>query len=222
MKHPCIVLYEKHGNGFSIGHTAGVCRITGEQSTGMPFQKWVKDTFTDINQLRPGTIISNAASFCFVEDSALIQAKTGRDKPQKFRTYSHILTLGGEWHCLTKADKKRIVQILKGEQTEIVCLTDSGQKHVFFKHRPGFWQLDEMFVIPDVAELTRLHAIMQALQSLGFGQDQIKTGKYHHAQIIKTGFSAWQKLESQLTPKRGTPIFDFSAWLMYSLVNKEE
>lgn len=77
----------------------------------MPFEKWVKDTFTDHAYLRPGDIISNEAAFSFTEDSTLIQAKTGRDKPQRFRTYSHIVT-DTEWLCLTKADKERIVGLL--------------------------------------------------------------------------------------------------------------
>lgn len=217
MTHPCIRLYQLHGAGFSIGSTAGICRITGEKSKGQIFSKWVKDTFTDHHCLKPGDIISNEAAFCFVEDSTVIQAKTGRDKPQKFRTYSHILTTSGDWLCMTKADKKAIAALVSAGEIEIICLTDSGQKHVFFKHRPGFWQLDESFILPDVPEFSRLHTRMQELQALGFGQEQIKSGKYYHAQIIKAGVERWRAIESQIEAQRGTPIFDFAAWLMYQL-----
>lgn len=215
MNHSCIEIYEKFGEGFSVGNKSGVCRITGQHSTGIKFEKWVKDTFTDHASLVPGTIISNAAAFCFVEDSAIIQQKTGRDKAQRFRTYSHIVTQM-DWFCLTKADKKLIKNLICSGECKIVCLTDSGQKHIFFKHRPGFWQLDEMFVKPDIAEFERIHGVMMRLLSLGFGQEQIKTGQYYQSQIIKVGVIAWQQLEAQISAMRGEPLFDFAAWLMFN------
>lgn len=216
--HPCIQLYRLAGAKFSVGNTSGVCRITGQPSTGMPFGDWVKDTFTDHAYLHPGDIISNEAAFCFTEDSTLIQAMTARDKPQRFRTYSHIVT-GSEWLCLTKADKQRIVGLLLSGECRIVCLTDSGQKHIFFKHRPGFWQLDETFVVPDLDDFAHLHGLMMRMLALGFGQTQVQTGHYHQQLILKAGLSRWQEIENQLSPRRGEPMFDFAAWLMFTEKN---
>lgn len=215
MKHPCETLFELHGGGFSVGDTKGVCRITGKESVGFPFKKWVKDTFTDHGHLRAGDIISNDAAFCFVEDSALIQQKTGRDKPQKFRTYSHILESDGAWHCLTKADKAKIVEILQ-RNPKIVCLTDSGQKHFFFKHKIGFWQLDESYIAPDLEAFNFLHSSMMGLLELGFTQDEIKRGSYAANRILKVGIDVWQKAENKIKPHRGGAMFDFAAWLMFS------
>lgn len=217
--HPCEIVYQAAGMKNTSG-IPGTCRITGKQSTGVLFHKWVKDTFTDHGYLKPGNIISNEALFCFDESSELIQKKTGRDKLQKFRTYSHIVTKSGEWMCCTKANKEEITEFILSDSCEIISLTESGQKHVFFKNRLGFWQLDESFVAADVEKFRLIHGLMMELLTLGFGQEQVKTGKYNQVQIIKVGFPVWQKIESQLSKHRGDPFFDFVGWLMYS--QKEE
>jgi len=194
----------------------GICRITGVEGVGTPFNNWVKDTFTNHDLLHHGDIISNEALFCFDEASELLQKKTGRDKPQRFRTYSHIVTESGEWFCLTKADKEKIVGLIKAVPLALVCLTDSGQKHVLFKNKPPMWQLDDLHVSPDVADFSHLHETMMSLLSLGFSQGEIQSGNYYHARILKSGFAAWQELENKLSPRRGEPMFDFAAWLMFT------
>jgi hypothetical protein len=98
-----------------------------------------------------------------------------------------------------------------------VCLTDSGQKHIFFKNRPGFWQLDDMHVAEDLPDFERLHGLMMQMLALGFGQEQVKSGKYSQAQILKAGIDAWQEIESKLAVRRGEPMFDFAAWLMFTV-----
>ncbi len=107
---PCEIMYQ-FSNAKIYGDAEGICRITGEYSTGLPFEDWVKDTFTDWAYLRPGTIISNEALFCFEEKSEILQALTGRDKPQKFRTYSHIV-VDDHWYPLTKAQKPEIYDLI--------------------------------------------------------------------------------------------------------------
>jgi CRISPR type IV-associated protein Csf3 len=104
MKHTCELIYEIGAKSKVYGSEKGICRITGKESIGLPFDKWVRDTFNDHDFLYPGTIISNEALFCFDESSEIIQKKTGRDKPQRFRTYSHIIK-NGEWYCVGWPDK---------------------------------------------------------------------------------------------------------------------
>ena len=159
--HPCVSIYISGANGIIYGTSKGICRVTGLESEGIKFDSWVKETFNDHDRLFPGTIISNEALFCFEENSTLIQEKTGRDKPQRFRTYSHILK-EGKWYCLTKSDKRLIFDLII-QGAELVCLSDSGQKHVLFKHKPGLWQLDELFVTPDIELLKFLHHHMCSL-----------------------------------------------------------
>lgn len=212
--HPCKIIFSAAGQEQPADGVEGTCRITGEPGRGIPFEKWVKDTFTNHSDLYPGNIISHEAMFCFEEKSELIQAMTGRDKPQKFRTYSHIVDHDGVWHCVTKADKKRIVEMIV-TGAKLVCLTDSGQKHVLFKHRPGFWQLDDLHVQPNIEDFSYLHSSMLDLLELGFSQTEILSGNYSHARVLRCGMKAWQTAESKIKDRRGEPIFDLAAWLMY-------
>lgn len=211
--HPCEIIYNIGSNGLKYGSDKGICRITGKESEGIKFDKWVRDTFTDLASLKPGTIISNEAIFCFDESSEIIQDKTGKEKLQRFRTYSHIV-YKGEWYCLTKANKESIFNMII-DNAELVCLTDSGQKHVLFKHKPGMWQLDEMFIIPDIELLKSLHCNMCELMKLGFSQTEILTGTYIQQRIIKAGMIYWMKHEKEIRQFRGSQIMEFAGWMLF-------
>lgn len=212
--HPCEKIYHAGANGKIYGDTPGICRITGKPATGVPFIKWVRKTFTDQAFLFPGEIISNEALFCFDESSEIVMKRTGREKPQRFRTYSHIIDKTGRWHCLTKADKKLIFELIV-DRAELVCLTDSGQKHLLFKHRPGMWQLDEQFILPDLETFRFLHGKMCRLLELGFSQTEVITGNYLQYRIAKAGIEAWKTLEDTIKPYRGISLFNFTSWLLF-------
>lgn len=212
--HPCEQIYRLGAENTIYGTLSGTCRITGKQSTGLNFDKWVRDTFTDHSYLKPGNIISNEALFCFDESSTLLQRRTGRDKPQRFRTYSHLIA-DGKWYMLTKADKPLIFDLIC-QGAELVCLADSGQKHILFKHRPGMWQLEEMQLLPDIELLKQLHKSMMALLALGFSQAEVISGNYLSYRILNTDLEAWQDLESGLKQYRKTKIFNFTSWMMYT------
>lgn len=194
----------------------GICRITGRKGRGVIFNKWVKKTFTDWAYLYEGDIISNEAAFCFCELSLIMQEKTGRDKPQNFRTYSHIITNDEEWLCFTKANKKDIVGILQ-KKPKVVCLTDTGQKHIFFKGREGFWQLDELHIMPDLERFNKIHSYMMGLLKKGYNQTEIKTGDYKFNTVKKVGLPFHVEAKKRLEEWRGLPMFDFASWLMYSI-----
>ena len=214
MKHPCQQIYAIGAAGKVYGTEPGICRITGEQSTGLLFDKWVRDTFTDYASLKPGTIISNEALFCFDEASEIVQRQAGKDKLQRFRTYSHIVCDGG-WYCLTKADKRLIFDLIcRG--AELVSLTDSGQKHLLFKHRQGLWQLDDVFITPDIDLLKQLHSKMCELLKLGFSQGEIISGNYNSYRIQNAGIAAWRELDLQLKPHRGSRMMEFAGWMLYA------
>lgn len=215
MIHPCTKIYNVAANGKIYGTTKGICRITGKESVGLPFKDWVRNTFTNHDELLPGNIISNEALFCFDESSDIIKAKLNKDKPQRFRTYSHIIDKDNNWHCFTKSDKKQILSLIL-EGASLVCLTDSGQKHMLFKHRNGTWQLDDLFVMPNPDQLTFLHSIMMELLSLGFSQAEIISGNYNLYRIRKVGVKQWKELEDKLRPHRGSKFFEFTSWLMYT------
>lgn len=214
MKHTCEQIYEIGANKKIYGSEKGICRITGKESTGLPFGKWVKNTFNDYDFLFPGTIISNEGLFCFDEASEIIQKKTGRDKPQRFRTYSHIIK-DGYWYCVTKADKRLILQLII-EGAEMVCLTETGQKHVFFKHKTGVWQLDDLHVKPDIELLGLLHFHLCELLAYQFSQSEIITGDYKSNRILKAGLENWKQHEEIIKEYRGSGIFDFTAFMLFT------
>lgn len=199
-----------------FGQTTGICRITGEEAVGIPFNKWVSPTFTDHHHLHQGTIISNEAAFCFLEKNELIQRLTNRDKPQNFRTYSHIIDKDKNWHLLTKADKSKMVDLIIAG-AKVVCLSETGQKHIFFKHKMGFWQQDDLFVTPDIEKFTVLHTFCQSCLEMGYNQTEIKTGDYKFNTINKIGLEQHIEIDNHLKTHRGTPFFDFTTWLMYSV-----
>jgi hypothetical protein len=209
---PCIRVYNLSDKQ-TLGTVTGVCRITGLQGTGLNFNSWVKDTFTDIAYLKPGTIICNEAIFCFHEASEYIQKKVGKDKPQRFRTYSHIIHKG-LWYCLTKADKKQIFDLIT-DGADLVCLTDTGQKHLLFKHKSGMWQLDETFITPNIKTLKYLHTHMCSLMCLGFAQGEIISGKYDSNRLLKAGIENWKVLENSISPYRGSAIMNFAGWMLF-------
>lgn len=213
--HPCQRIYELGANGITYGNTPGRCRITGSDGIGLPFHKWVKDTFTDHGYLKPGDIISNEALFCFDEGSAILQAKTSRDKPQRFRTYSHVVSKN-QWHCFTKANKREIYQIITNEEPEIVCLSESGQRHLLFKHKPGFWQLEDVHVMPNIPEFIQIHKVCTDLMRMGFSQTEITNGQYNQARLLKCDLSAWVILESEISVHRRTSFFDFVTFLLFT------
>lgn len=212
MIHVCEIIYS-YSSRPVYGLTEGVCRITGNESKGIDFDSWVKPTFTDHAFLKPGNIISNEALFCFDESSTEIQQKTQRDKQQRFRTYSHFVHKGA-WHCLTKADKSKMVEMLP--DADVVCITDTGQKHILFKNRVGMWQLDEIIVPRDIDTFKVLHSAMMRLLQYGFTQEEIKTGGYSQGRLSKVDIVAWKDDEYLLRQYRGTKIFTFTSWLMYT------
>lgn len=217
--HPVEIIYKCSSQPI-YGTTIGVCRITGKQATGIPFEKWVKKTFTDYAYLLPGNIISNAAAFCFDESSAELQNKTNRDKPQRFRTYSHVIDKDGSWHALTKANKQFIYNMVC-DGASLVSLTDSGQKHLLFKHRPGMWQLDELFIIPDIKTLRFLHSQMTKLTDAGFSQTEVISGHFLSYRIANAGLNFWKTIEDCIKSFRGKPIFAFSSWLLFTKSDTE-
>lgn len=98
MDHTCELVYRIGGNNIKYGAQKGICRITGKESIGISFNEWVKDTFTDHSSLFPGTIISNEALFCFDECSDIVMVQSGKEKPQRFRTYRIAQYI--DWYCV--------------------------------------------------------------------------------------------------------------------------
>jgi hypothetical protein len=218
--HPCEILY-----GFSsdkiYGDEKGICRITGKESTGLKFDDWVKDTFTDYASLYPGTIISNKALFCFEEASELIARKVNKDKLQRFRTYTHIV-IKDKWFVLTKAQKKEIYDLIINNEPDVCVISDSGQRHLLFKHKIGTWQFEDQFIQRDKETLTKIKLIGDELISNNFSKAEMLSGNYIQHRVMKYGIKKWKLAEDKLREYRGSAIFDLSIWLSQKEGEKDE
>lgn len=213
------IVYKLAAHRKKYGNTKGVCCITGKESEGIPYAKWIKETFTDIASLKPGTIVSNEALFCFDESSEIVQKQTGKEKPQRFRTYSHLVA-NNTWYALTKADKRLMFDIIVNRNPQVVCLSESGQKHLLFKNIPGYWQLESKLMLPNLPLFKHIHKNMCALLDLKFSQAEIISGNYINYRIAKCGLAEWQSYEKELKPYRGNQIFNFAAFLMFNSKNE--
>lgn len=215
--HPCYIIYNL-SNKPVYGEVEGVCRITGLQSKGLLFKDWVRDTFTDLHNLKPGTIISNEAAFCFTEQDEYIQQLTGKDKPQNFRTYSHFV-VGNKWHVKHKGQKENMLKLLLSEP-EICVISESGQRHLLFKHKPGTWQLEDLTIQPNVDLFSFLQSKMHEL-SEQISNDEIQTGQYLQHRIIKFGFAKWKAIEDAIKKHRGSGVFDLALFFSKIQYNYE-
>lgn len=192
------------------GKARGCCRLCGAVGCGLPFTEWVKDSFTNFDLLRPGEIICAACLFCTAEKSALLQARRCRDKPQKMRTYSHFVC-DGEWFPLTKADKARMRELLAREP-EVAVIAESGQKHLIFRARIGWWQFEELALLPCWDKVVAWLPIIEELMA-GFSKAEIESGRYQQPRVIGFGVERWRRLDSQIESVRRAAHFQIAIFL---------
>lgn len=215
MKHITHRLYSQ-SDKIQYGDTKGVCRFTGLEGVGVPFKKWVKPTFSDFDCLVPGDIVSNQAMLMFDEKSDYIRRQTGKEKLQRFRTYSHFY-FEDKWHLFTKAHKKEMYAALFSDSLELAVMAESGQKHLVMKYQPGTWCLEGMIVYPDLNLLSTIHLTMQELMSMGFNQTETITGNYPSYKLLRVpSLNRWEELKTILDNHRGKGIFDIAGWLLFA------
>lgn len=206
------IIYHAAGSPDQQGETVGVCTTCGEDGIGIPFKKWVKKTFTDFDLLRPGSIVCHACLFCFDEQSTLIQKMAARDKPQRFRTYSHFVT-DGTWHIFTKAQKGDIRHLLLSASPKVAVIADSGQKHLVLRSRPGMWQFELESLVPEPDRLAEILGISDDLYTRGATKADMLSGSYSMGSISRVGINEWRRLEDRLKPNRGSILFDLAIFL---------
>lgn len=200
----------------------GDCRLCGaHDTTGFEFAKWVKKTFTNWSDLHPGLIICDACEFCCREANEYLTAWVGAEKPQKMRNYSHIVDASGIWHPLTKSHKRQIYEFLVGENPQAVVIADSGQKHLCFRARPGWWHFEGLNMEPNPVELIEITNAARALYELGFTKNEIMTGNYSMRSLSRAGdYKALLEFERSLSGRRGSGYFTLALFLLTT--NKKE
>lgn len=184
------------------GKESGVCRTCGGESIGLLFSEWVRDTFTDRDKLLPGEIICHACLFCFAEQSELLAKKVGKDKPQRMRNYSHFV-MNGEWFPLSKGDKARMRELLL-ISPQVVIIADSGQRHIAFRARRGWWQFEEQAMLPCPALLESLLEPVESLYQVGASKSEIESGHYSQKSIQAIGVANFLRLDGKIKNHRGS------------------
>lgn len=208
-------IYIAAGSPPMVTTTTGVCRVCGVEGEGVPFAAWVKPTFTDHDKLRPGTMVCQACQFCSSEDTPGLAERVGKDKPQKFRNYSHFV-VDGTWYPLSKGQKPQMRDLLQRSPT-VALIALSGQKHLFFRATPGWWQIEETASRPFPKRLRMLLDLVTPMLTV-FSKAEIETGRYDQRRILMYGLPAWKEAEDVLCNARyGLPLL-----LALFLAQKEE
>ena len=194
-------------------HT-GACRLCAANSAGIPFADWVKPTFTNWDLLSPGEIICTGCQFCADDNSTLLQARMGKDKPQRMRNYSHFV-VAGEWRPMHKGMKAEMLAALRAAPT-VAVIAISGQKHIAFRARVGWWQIEESIARPEMARLEECLDHVQALYRI-FSKGEIADDMMSPARMMQyaQAFGADDLLRRQamLRPHRGAMAFQLAIFL---------
>jgi hypothetical protein len=122
--------------------------------------------------------------------------------PQKFRNYSHFV-VRGVWVPLSKGDKAQMRGLLLSTP-DVALIAVSGQKHLFFRSAPGWWQIEEQFARPFPEQLTATLALIEPLYQGGITKAEIESGRYEPRRVLAYGLDVWHYAEQQIMPLRGT------------------
>ncbi len=205
------LIYTAAGSPLMNTTHVGTCRLCRTDTNGMPFDSWVKPTFTNFDLLCQGTIICSACQFCTTEQTPTLQERVNKDKPQKFRNYSHFV-VDGIWYPLSKAQKTTMIDLLM-QSPQVAIIADSGQKHLFFRATVGWWQFEEQSLRPNPSLLRELLDIIHVLMDYGFSKTAIEKGVYPSYLLMQHGIETIMEYESQITLHRGSPLFKLAIFL---------
>lgn len=223
---PTVLLYQAAGHPAVDGLVPAdepACWLCGGTlgGQGLPLEAFIRSSAAVFEEAHAveSTHVCAACVFCFEEQCATLTRLTGRERPQKMRTYSHFVA-SGVWHPLTKADKAAMrCLLLDGAFPELAVISDSQQKHLAYRGRvnapggdQGWVQFEEVALYVVQAELRGLLADVERLYT-AFGKNEIETGRYAGHRIIRFGVGEWQRVEAVLRPQRAGRLFGLAVWL---------
>lgn len=205
-----VTLHTIAGSPPMPGEMTGTCRVCGQPGTGELFHRWVRDTFTDHDKLRPGDIICHACQFLFLEQSELLAAKVGKDKPQRMRNYSHFI-VNDEWHALNKGQKREMRDLLV-QSPSLVVIAESGQRHLLFRAQPGWWVFEDAILRPDRVRWQKMQQVIDDIYPF-VTKEEIRTGHYNPSRLRDIDIDWFMTVESQLERWRGNVLFSLALFL---------
>lgn len=208
------IIYKAAGKPDYPRTATGICRLCGDTGEGIPFEAWVKDTFTNRDLLHPGEIACDACQFVTDTKSAPLQSLTGRDKLQKMMNYSHFV-VDGVWHPYHKGQKAEMLTALRANPS-VAVIAVSGQKHIAFRSRVGWWQVEEGAVSPNLPRLEHCLAHINNLYRV-FSKGEIEGEAYIPSRMMeytqRYGIEALLAAQNALRPHRGSIYFELALYL---------
>ncbi|HOW77951.1 MAG TPA: hypothetical protein PK406_00740 [Verrucomicrobiota bacterium] len=179
-------------------------------TTGAPAD--FRDTFMDYDKLRDiSGWVCPACLFCMSDQCEPLRERTGKDKLQRMRNYSHIV-LDGVWYPLSKAQKRETYNLLL-QKPAVAVIAMSGQKHLICRAQAGWWQVEESRARPDAGYLRQVMDWVSTAYNLGFSKGEIETGNYSTRRILDAGASSWEVVDAHLRPLRGQAMFELAVYL---------
>lgn len=204
-------IYHAAGMPAMQGAQQGICRLCGRVDAGLPFDAWVKDTFTDWDKLQPGDLICHACQFCTAEAAPGLAERVGKDKPQKMRNYSHFI-LGGIWYPLSKGNKVEMRRLLFSG-AGVAVIAESGQKHLLPFSHVGWWAFEIAQARPFPERLNTVLGVIEPLYQAGISKAEIESGRYDSKRIMAVGIAAWSAAEEQIRLWRGSLALSLALFL---------
>jgi hypothetical protein len=206
------LLYDAAGQPEMGGTHPGVCRVCGEQGVGVPFEEWVRNTFTNWDLLVPGKILCHACQFTFDEHSAALANELGKEESRyvRMRNYSHFV-VEERWFPLSKGAKEQMTDILLRHDWSVAVIAQSGQKHIAFRATPHIVQFEEQQIL-DTGSLEVTMAVVEALYTQ-FSKTEIREANYKGYRIMEFGIDRWRTLEEFIAPRRGSKVFQLALFL---------
>ncbi len=188
----------------------GVCVACGKHTSGALWSAYVRPTFMDFDKLSAGTILCQACQFAFDEQSDVLALRAGKDKPQRMRNYSHIVT-NGQWFPLGKDQKQQMCDLLLDSAWTVAVIAVSGQKHLLFRARPGLVQFEEQ-VIGNIGGLRAMLPVLADGLAV-FSKTEIESGDYRPDRIARFGLAEWRAFEERARLWRGGLLFALGLFL---------
>lgn len=221
--HATHILWHAAGQPQYPAGTPGLCRVCGEQSRGVSFAAWVADTFTNYDGIGPGDILCHICQFAFAQRDPELTRRTGKDKLQRMQNYSHIVC-NGEWHPLHKGQKTELLDLLR-RGPELAVIAVSGQKHLVFRARPGWWQVEEQAVWPGLAALEECLAHVGKLYRV-YSKTEIETEQYSPGRTMQYaqsyGIDDYLATVAALRKWRGGPYLSLALYLAQKADDDEQ
>lgn len=130
--------------------------------------------------------------------------KTGQT--MSWRNYGHAFWTNH--HECPNRSRWRALLIDPPEPPFVFVIAESAQKHLVFRASIAYdrevfpAQVEDETIIIRRRQFADCLLAFERVYALGFSKDQIVSGRYHQAQVMKSGLTLWREAETAFAPFR--------------------